>query len=109
MSCDPCKWQLMPVPAETIKKGVKLKAMEGSQAIRKRTNFRRELLYRLLGGRLVYRLKTHYKLPKRTSEIPHVIGGSSQLLIKSHRPSGLDKGKLLENYGRGLDKQACQT
>ena len=36
------------------KKGVKLEAIEGSQAVQKRTNFRRELLYRLLGGRLVY-------------------------------------------------------
>ena len=33
--------------------GVKLEAMEGSQAVRKRTNSRRKLLYRLLGGRLV--------------------------------------------------------
>ena len=33
--------------------GVKLEAIEGSQAVRKRTNSRRKLLYRLLGGRLV--------------------------------------------------------
>ena len=33
--------------------GVKLEAMEGSQAVRKRTNSRRKLLYRLLGGGLV--------------------------------------------------------
>ena len=36
------------------KKGVKLEAMEGSQAVRKRINSKRELLYRLLGGRLVH-------------------------------------------------------
>ena len=58
-------------------KGVKLEAMEGSQAVRKRTNSRRELLYRLLGGRLVYRLKTHYKILRRTSKIFYIIGGSS--------------------------------
>ena len=51
----------MPVPAETMTRGVKLEAMEGSQAVRKRTNSRRELLYRLLGGRLVLRLIAYYK------------------------------------------------
>ena len=35
--------------------GVKLKAIEGSQAVRKHTNSRRKLLYRLLGGGLVFR------------------------------------------------------
>ena len=34
------------------------------------------------------------KIPKRTGEIPCVIGGSSQLLVESHRPSGL----VRENY-----------
>ena len=58
-------------------KGVKLEAMEGSQAMRKRTNSRRELLYRLLGGRLVHGPITHYKILKRTGEIPYVISGSS--------------------------------
>jgi len=67
----------MPVPAETMKRGVKLEAMEGSQAVQKRTNSRRELLYRLLGGRLVLRLTTYYKIPERTGEIPRVIGGGS--------------------------------
>ena len=37
------------------KKGVKLEAMKGSQAVQKHTNSRRELLYRLLEGRLVHR------------------------------------------------------
>ena len=46
------------------KKGVKLEAMEGSQAVQKYTNSRRRLLYRLLGGRLVLGL-AHYKIPKR--------------------------------------------
>ena len=41
------------MPAEIIKKGVKLEAIEGSQAVRKRTNSRRKLLYKLLGGGLV--------------------------------------------------------
>ena len=59
------------------KKDVKLEAIKGSQAVQKRTNSKRELLYRLLGGRLVYRPKTHYKIPKRTSEIPCVISSSS--------------------------------
>ena len=58
------------------KKGVKLEAMEGSQAVQKRTNSRRELLYRLLGSRLVHR-PIPLKILKRTSEIPYVIGGSS--------------------------------
>ena len=44
----------MPVPAETMKRGMKLEAMEGSQTVQKRTNSKRELLYRLLGGRLVH-------------------------------------------------------
>ena len=71
----------MPVPAEIIKRGIKLEAMEGSQAVRKRTNSRRKLLYRLLGGRLVLRLITYYKISKRTGETPYAIGGGSQLLI----------------------------
>ena len=29
--------------------------------------------------------------------------------MESPRPMDLDKGKLLENRGKGLDKQACQT
>jgi len=37
------------------KKGVKPEAIKGSQAVRKRTNSRRKLLYRLLGGKLVLR------------------------------------------------------
>ena len=44
--------------------GVKLEAMEGSQAVRKRTNSRRKLLYRLLGGRLVHTIKYPRKLVK---------------------------------------------
>jgi len=51
-------------------KGVKLEAMEGSQAMRKRTNSRRRLLYRLLGGRLVLRLITRYKISKRMVKFP---------------------------------------
>jgi hypothetical protein len=51
--------------------------------------------------------QSHYKILKRTGEIPHVISSSSQLLVESHRPSGLVREKLLENWGRGLDKQAC--
>ena len=67
----------MPVPAEIMKRGVKLEAIEGSQAVRKRTNSRRELLYRLLGGSLVLRLITYYKIPERTGEIPRVMGGGA--------------------------------
>jgi hypothetical protein len=63
------------------KKGVKPEAMEGSQAMRKRTNSRRKLLYRLLGGRLVLGLITRYKISVRTGENPRAIGGGSQLLI----------------------------
>ena len=66
-----------------MKRGVKLEAMEGSQAVRKRTNSRRRLLYRLLGGRLVLRLIAYYKIPERTGETPRVIGGGSQLLMES--------------------------
>ena len=73
------------------KRGMKLKAIKGSQAVRKRTNSRRRLLYRLLGGRLVLRLITNYKISERTGEIPHVMGGSSQLLVESPGPLGLDK------------------
>ena len=84
----------MPVSAETMKKGVKLEIIEGSQAVQKRINSRRELLYKLLGGRLVHRPNTHYKIPKRTNKIPCVISSSSQLLVESYRPSGL----VRENY-----------
>jgi len=44
--------------------------------MQKRINFRRKLLYRLLGGKLI-----DYKISKRTSEIPYVINSSSQLLM----------------------------
>jgi hypothetical protein len=43
----------MPILVEIIKKGVKLEAIEGSQAVRKYTNSRRRFLYRPLGGGLV--------------------------------------------------------
>jgi hypothetical protein len=81
----------MPALAETMKRSVKLEAMEGSQAVRKRTNSRRKLLYRPLGGGLVLRLITYYKISKRTGENPRVIGGGSQLLVESpSRPKGLE-------------------
>jgi len=67
----------MSVPAETMKRGVKLEAMESSQAVRKRTNSRKKLLYRPLGGGLVLGLITHYKISKRTGEIPRTSSGSS--------------------------------
>ena len=51
-------------------KSVKLEAIEGSQAVQKYTNFKRKFLYRLLGGRLVLRLITHYKIPKRIIKFP---------------------------------------
>jgi len=54
----------MPVSAETMKKGVKLEIMEGSQAVQKRTNSKRELLYRLLGGRLVHIIRYPKELVK---------------------------------------------
>ena len=57
--------------------GVKLEAIEGSQAVQKRTNSKRKLLYRLLGGGLALRPITHYKISKRTSEIPCIISNSS--------------------------------
>ena len=57
--------------------GVKLEAIEGSQAVQKRTNSRRKLLYRPLGGGLVLRPITHYKISKRTGEIPCIISSGS--------------------------------
>ena len=63
--------------------GIKLEAMEGSQAVQKHTNSRRKLLYRPLGGGLALGLITHYKISKRTSVIPRIIGGGSQLLVES--------------------------
>jgi len=51
--------------------------------------------------------QSHYKIAKRTGKNFYIIGGGSQLLVESPRPLGLDKGKLLKNWGRGLDKQAC--
>jgi len=59
------------------KKGVKLEAIKGSQAVRKCINFGRKFLYRLLGGRLVLRLITHYKISERIGEILCVISGGS--------------------------------
>ena len=38
-----------------------------------------------------------------------MLGGGSQLLVESPRPLGLEMGKLLKNWGRGLNKQACRT
>ena len=57
--------------------GVKLEAMEGSQAVRKRTNSKRKLLYRLLGGGLALGPITHYKIFKRIGKIPCIIGSGS--------------------------------
>ena len=54
-------------------KGVKLEAMKGSQAVRKHTNSRRRLLYRLLGGGLVLGLITYYKIPKRIVKFPMLL------------------------------------
>ena len=47
------------------KKSIKLEAIKGSQAVQKHTNFKRKLLYKLLGGRLVFKLITYYKIPKK--------------------------------------------
>ena len=69
----------MPVPAETMKKGVKLEAMEGSQAMRKRTNSRRRLLYRLLGGRLVHTIK----YPKELVKFPVLLVVAANCLWKA--------------------------
>ena len=63
--------------------GVKLEAIESSQAVRKRTNSKKKLLYRLLGGGLALGPITHYKISKRTSKIPYIIGSGSQLLMES--------------------------
>jgi len=43
---------------------MKLEAIEGSQAVQKHTNSRRELLYRLLGRRLVYTIEYLKELVK---------------------------------------------
>ena len=37
----------MPIPAETIKKDVKLEAIEGSQAVQKHTNSRRRFCHEI--------------------------------------------------------------
>jgi hypothetical protein len=66
--------------------GVKLEAMEGSQAVRKRTNSRRELLYRLLGGRLVYGPIARYKIPKRTVKFPVLLVVAANCLWKATGP-----------------------
>ena len=51
-------------------KGVKLEAMEGSQAVRKHTNSKRKLLYSPQGGGLVLGPITHYKISKRMVKFP---------------------------------------
>jgi hypothetical protein len=60
-------------------KGVKLEAMEGSQAVRKRTNSRRELLYRLLGGRLVHTIR----YPKELVKFPVLLVVAANCLWKA--------------------------
>ena len=60
----------MPMPAEIIKRGVKLEAIEGSQAVQKHTNSRRRLLYRLLGGRLVLGPKPIIRYPRELVKFP---------------------------------------
>ena len=62
--------------------GVKLEAMEGSQAVRKRTNSRRELLYRLLGGRLVHTIR----YPKELVKFPVLLVVAANCLWKAPRP-----------------------
>ena len=52
--------------------GVKLEAIEGSQAVHKRTNSKRKLLYGLLGGGLALGPITHYKISKRTGKTPRI-------------------------------------
>ena len=71
----------MPVPAETMIRGVKLEAIEGSQAVRKRTNSRRELLYRLLGGRLVF-----IRYPRELVKFPVLLVVAANCLWKAPSP-----------------------
>ena len=54
------RWELQPLEMAAYaytggnnKEGVKLEAMEGSQAVQKRTNSERKFLYRPRGGGLV--------------------------------------------------------
>ena len=54
--------------------------------MRKRTNFRRRLLYRLLGGRLVLGLITHYKIPKRIVKFPVLLVVAANCLWKALGP-----------------------
>ena len=85
----------MPVPAETIKKGIKLKAIEGSQAVQKHTNSRKELLYNLLGGRLIYRpIKPIIKYPKELVKFPMLLVVAVNCLWKA---TGL-QAWIRENY-----------
>ena len=60
-------------------KGVKLEAMEGSQAVRKHTNSRRRLLYRLLGGRLVHTIR----YPKELVKFPVLLVVAANCLWKA--------------------------
>ena len=65
-----------------------------------------ETLIQTAGGQTGTWANPTIRYPKELVRIP-VLGGSSQLLVESPRPLGLEMGKLLENWGRGLDKQAC--
>ena len=76
-----------------MKRGVKLEAMEGSKPCESVPTLGGNS-YTDCWGADWYMGQSHYKIPKRTGEIPRVIGGSSQLLVESHRPSGL----VRENY-----------
>ena len=40
--------------------------------------------------------QSHYKIPERTSEIPYIISGGSQLLVESPGPLGLVRESYLK-------------
>ena len=57
--------------------------------MQKRTNFRRELLYRLLGGRLVHTIR----YPRELVKLPVLLVVAANCLWKALRPLGLSIGK----------------
>ena len=71
------RWELRPLETAAYAhaggnngKGVKPEAMEGSQAVRKRTNSGRRLLYRPRGGGLVLGLIPIIRHPKELVKPP---------------------------------------
>ena len=78
--------------------GVKLEAMEGSQAVRKRTNSRRKLFIQTAGGQTGAWANPIIRYPKELVK-PPVKVVAANCLWKALRPLGLSIGKNTRKLG----------